>query len=283
MGHPSVRHPLSLKPIVCRFRSTAASIDVVRDIEYGTGPDGPLTIDIYRRRGAEAARLQPVFLVTGYADIGVPRPLGCAFKEMRSVTSTAELLAASGFAAVAYTASQPTRDGIAVLDYLRTNGAAHGIDAGRFALWATSGHVPLALSLLIDRRASIDAAVLLNGFMFDVDGLVETATRTFHFANPIVDRTIDDLDPSVALFVVRSGRDEFAGVNETIDRFVADAIRRNLPIMFVNHATAPHAFDINDDSDASRLIIHQAIAFLRLRLMRGTEGTEVTDLHGATE
>jgi hypothetical protein len=55
-------------------------------------------------------------------------------------------------------------------------------------------------------------------------------------------------------------------LNEALDRFVDDALARNLPITVVNHAAAPHAFDLFHDSDLSREIIRQWLAFLRFHL-----------------
>jgi hypothetical protein len=108
--------------------------------------------------------------------------------------------------------------------------------------------------------------VLSNGFMLDEGGsAVADAARTYHFANPLEGRTVADL-PDVPLFLIRSGRDESAGVNDTIDLFVAAALRRNLPLLLVNHAAAPHAFEIQDDTEVSRWVVRQALAFLMVHL-----------------
>jgi hypothetical protein len=44
-------------------------------------------------------------------------------------------------------------------------------------------------------------------------------------------------------------------------------VAANLPISLANHPTGPHAFDIMDDSETSRGIIRQILAFLRLHLL----------------
>ena len=62
---------------------------------------------------------------------------------------------------------------------------------------------------------------------------------------------------------MRAGQDQFAHLNDSIDRFVAGALARNLPITLVNHATGPHAFDLMQDSETSREIIRQVLDFLR--------------------
>jgi len=58
------------------------------------------------------------------------------------------LVAASGLAAITYANREPVADLDALLDHLAATGSALGVDAARCALWATSGHAPLALSRL---------------------------------------------------------------------------------------------------------------------------------------
>ena len=41
----------------------------------------------------------------------------------------------------------------------------------------------------------------------------------------------------------------------------------NLPITVANHATGPHAFDLMHDSETSRGIVRQILAFLRFHLL----------------
>ena len=51
--------------------------------------------------------------------------------------------------------------------------------------------------------------------------------------------------------VVRAGQDAVPGVNASIDQFVAAALARNLPVTATNHPTAPHSFDLLDDTESS--------------------------------
>jgi hypothetical protein len=68
------------------------------------------------------------------------------------------------------------------------------------------------------------------------------------------------------LFVVRAGLDQMPGLNGALDRFVATALTLNLPVTVVNHASGPHAFDLFDDTPATRDIVKQVLAFLRFHL-----------------
>ena len=62
-----------------------------------------------------------------------------------------------------------------------------GIDGNRMGLWACSGHVPNALSLLArPERTCLKCAALCYGAMLDLDGstVVADAAREYGFANP---------------------------------------------------------------------------------------------------
>lgn len=47
---------------------------------------------------------------------------------------------------------------------------------------------------------------------------------------------------------------------------MAGALRCNLPVTLVNHATGPHGFDLMDDSEASREVVRAMLAFLQAKL-----------------
>ena len=104
--------------------------------------------------------------------------------------------------------------------------------------------------------------------MLDLDGAtgVAESAAEFRFANPNSGRSLEDLPAELPLLIVRAGLEQFPHLNESIDRFVASAVAANRPITLVNHATGPHAFDLIDESAASRAIVRQVLAFLRDRL-----------------
>ena len=256
---------IAKRPVVFRLPGMDA-VEVRQDLEYRPGSSA-LTLDVYRPPGAEGERLPVVVLVAGYPDPGLAAVFGCRFKEMAQSVSWGQLIAVSGMAAIAYTNEDPVADLHALLAHLRENGAALGIDTRRIALWASSGNVPLALSVAMG--GDLRCAVLCNGLMLDLDGAtrVSEASAQFGFANPTAGKSVDDLPADLSLFLVRSGQDEIPGLNDTIDAFLAAAGARGLPLTLVNHARAPHAFDINHDSETSREIIRQILAFLRSELL----------------
>ena len=236
-------------------------VEVRRDVAYTTPADAELTMDVYSMPGRLASRGTPaVVLVPGFPG---------AVKRIGSFVSWAELMAASGLVAITCATKDPVANMEAVLAYVREHAAPLGVDPDRMGLWACSGHVPHALSMLArPERAYLKCAALCYGFMLDLDGstAVADASRQYGFANPCSNRTFEDLPGDTPLFVARAGRDEFPGLNAALDSFVAAAVRDNRPVSFVNHATGPHGFDVMDDSRATRDVIRQVLGFLKCHL-----------------
>ena len=262
------RHEMTLKKVVYRIPGMD-SVTVRREVEYRATDAGSLTLDVYYPPDAKSdARTPAVIFVIGYSDLGAQRIFGCRFKEMESFVSWARLTAASGMVAVTYsTGADPAEDARAAIRYVRRNAADLGIDESRIGIWACSGHVPNALAVLME-HGDLKCAALCYGLTLDLDGFtgVADSAATFRFVTPAAGRSVDDLPKDVPLFVMRSGRDEFPQLNETMDRFLAKALAANLPVTLVNQPDAPHAFDLLDDSEASRETIRRLLAFLRFHL-----------------
>ncbi len=247
------------------------AVTVRRDVEYSSSEEGALTMDLYRPAEVErASRCPAVVLVSGFPDLGFEAAVGCKFKEMGFYTSWGKLLAASGLTAITYTNRDPAADLDLLLAHIRRQAPSLGIDENRIGLWACSGNVPMALSALMQQASySFKCAALCYGFMLDVGGstYVADAAAQFGFVNPCAGKSANEVPKDLPLFLVRAGQDEMPGLNETIDRFMASALIRNLPVTLVNLASAPHAFDQLDNSEASRETIRRILAFLRLHLL----------------
>jgi acetyl esterase/lipase len=250
-------------------------VTVRPEVPYRETEAGALTCDVYYPPDATSAERRPaVLMVLGYSDAARPHVFGRTFKAMGSTVSWAQLIAASGMVAIAYSNREPVEDVGMVLQYVRDNASRLGIDETRLGLWAASGNVPLALWLLMRKEwPALTCATLCYGFMLDLHGATAVADmqKTFCFANPCAGKSVDDVRDDVPLLIVRAGRDQFAGINESIDGFVRDAVQRDLPVTMINHAGAPHAFDLFDDSDTSREIIRQILRFMQCHLFRPAE------------
>jgi hypothetical protein len=231
------------------------------DLKYQNG-EGALVMDLYEPSKRIAGVPPPVVVIV----MGYPDPTGF-YRYVGWATSWARLLAVSGAAAVIYATSDPATDIHTVLRYLREQASSLAIDGDRIGILACSANAAAALSALMVGSPARCAA-LLYGYTMDLDGgtNVAAASSAFGFANACAGKSVDDLAADVPLLLVRAGRDQFAGLNEVLDRFFGAAVGRNLPVTLVNHASGPHAFDLEDDSEASRRIIRQALSFLCLHL-----------------
>ena len=275
MSDETRRAEIATKRVVYRHQDESR-ITVERDLPYTVVDGEALTLDAYYPPAWTTGTLLPaVLFVTGYSDRGMQAMLGCKAKEMESYISWARLVAASGAIAITYSALDPAADAMAVFEHVRRNARPLGIDVARLGVWACSGNVPNALSLLMRAPGgTVTCAALCYGYMLDFDGstLVADSATTFRFANPAAGTSFDEIPRDVPVLVVRAGRDEMPNLNTTIDRFVAKALQGGVPLALVNHPTAPHAFDISHDSAMSRAVIGQILAFLRCHLLPETEG-----------
>jgi hypothetical protein len=244
-------------------------VTIRRDETYRTTESGPLTMDVYYPHGVPAGSLLPaVIVVYGYSDAGFPNVFGRTFKEMGATVSWARLIAASGMIAILYSNREPAEDAAAVLRYVREHASSLGIDGTRIGLWSGSANVPVALWLLMQQEMPVTCAALCYGYMLDVDGATGVADiqKTYRFANAAAGKSVDDVRKDVSLLIARSGKDQFPGLNESLDNFVRGALRCNLPLTLINHADAPHGFDLFHDSETTREIIRQILSFLRFHL-----------------
>jgi len=267
MTEPRNCHEVALRELV--FDSEGESVLVTTDHVYRGRGGHELRFDVYRPAQIAGGRLPVVLLTTGFSDDGMRKAIGCPAKAMRSYCGWARLIAGTGVAAVTYTNHEPVEDARAILEHLHHNGDELQIDSSRTGLWACSGNVPTALSLLMTRTCTVCCAALLYGYMLDLDGstAVADAARLWRFANPAADRLVDDLLPERPLLVVRAGRDTMAGLNDSIDRFTARALALNRPFTLVNVPTARHAFDTVDATPSSRHAIAAVLAFLRQQMI----------------
>lgn len=270
MSQDAQQENISKKRVIYQILGVDA-VTIRRDVEYLATDAGALTMDIYYPPDWKGGvRIPAVVFVLGFSDIGYQKMLGCKQKEMGSYISWGQLAAASGLVAIIYTTREPSADIHALLQYVRQNGASLGIDENRIGVWACSGNVPNALLVLMQEASGyLKCAILCYGYMLDLEGatIVAEAAKQWGFVNPCAGKSVNDLPQETPLFIARAGQDQMPHLNETIDRFVVKALTCNLHITFTNHAAAPHAFDLSHDSETSREIIRQMLAFMRFHLL----------------
>ena len=233
----------------------------VRSTTYNTGYE-ELAMDVYYPPPSMGIDRPPVVLVA----FGYPDPPG-QIRQYGPMTSWARLMAASGLATVVYATNECAENIHALMKHLRANADALQLDAIRIGLWAISASVSVALSALM-RDASLKCAALLCGFTMDLDGstTVAAAAKQYMFVDACAGKSVDDLPDGVPLLFVRAGREEFPGLNDAMDRVVARAVARNLPVTLVNHAIGAHSFAFDEDTELSREMIRRVLAFLSFHL-----------------
>ena len=254
---------------VCLQLDGMEAVTVRRDLAYGEA-DHHRRFDLYYPPGHTQDGLNPaVIIVAGYPGTMAPRPTALTYKEIGWTVSMCELIAVSGMVAIAYTNREPVSDLQDLFEHIHGCSGALGIDPGRLGVVAVSGNVPTAVSTIMqDARPTPVCAALGYGFLLDLDGATDVAdaARQFGFANPVAGRAVADLRRDVPLLITRAGRDQFPGVNASIDRFIRDGLSANLPLTVVNHAEGSHAFDLFDEGRLSRGIVRQTLRFLRQHL-----------------
>lgn len=270
MSQNDRRHEIATKKVVLEIPGADAVI-VRHDVPYALVDGERLTMDIYYPAGpAIRTRTPAVLFVTGYSDEGMRKVVGCNAKDMASYISWAQLVAASGLVAITYTTRHPATDAHEVLGFVRRHAEALGIDEQRIGIWSCSGNVPNALSMCMNADPCVRCAALCYGYLLDLERstAVANAAARFRFVNTCAGKSVEDLASNLPLFIARAGRDEMPHLNDTIDGFVAEALTHNLPVTMVNHHTGPHAFDVVDDSDTSRDVVKQILAFLQFHLKK---------------
>ena len=264
---------------VCLQLDGMDDVTVRRDVAYGP-PDGRLSMDVYYPPDqTDDGRWPAVIIVAGYSGAMEPRPTTLTYKEIGWTVSMCQLIALSGMVAIAYTNRDPVADLQALFEHIHECAQSLRIDPARIGIIAVSGNVPTALTTIMqDATRTPACAVFGCGFLLDLNDTthVADAARQFGFANPGAGRAITDLRRDVPLLITRAGRDQFPGINASIDSFIRQGLIENLPITFVNHAEGPHAFDLFDDSRTSRDILRQTLRFLRQHLTAESSDASVT-------
>lgn len=248
-----------------QYPRRSAALAVTRDVPYSRDERDGRVMDLYAVTNSSAPRAT-LIIASGYPAAGLEKYTGHSARTLPAMTSWAQLLAEQGFAVVVYDAVDPATDLACVAAWLRAEGARVGVDASRLGVLATSGNSPVALAAVA--AGGLRCAILLYAFAFDEGDsrTVEAASRQFGFANASAHLTTNDLPDTTHWMVVRAGRDAFPGLNASLDRFAAAALRRNLPITIINHASGTHAFDVMDAGSDSQFVIRQVLEFARFRL-----------------
>ena len=255
---PNTVNPLFNNPLVYQLPYAG---NVREGISYS---DDARIFDIYLPEKVEGPA-PVVVLVTGYPDPGFEARVGMKQMQIQAYKDWAKLLAVSGMAAVIYSTVEPVEDVFTLLNFLRCEADQLQIDPARIAVWSCSGNVPNAINVL-HKDSAVRCAALLYGFMLDTmdSSVVQETAQKFGFVNP--HSGMENFPENTPILVIRAGKDEFPGLNESVDNFEVEAIARNSPVSVIRYPEGVHAFDSLDDSQRSIELIKLCVGFLRLRL-----------------
>jgi acetyl esterase/lipase len=251
----------------------AEKVNVKTNLKYTDTNDANLLMDVYTPPGiSKTAKLPAVIFVHGGA--------GSEFsaKDWGIYTSWGRIIGASGMAAVTFTHRLTPRktsivdsgaDVQSAIEYVRKNADSLNIDKDRLCLAAFSAGGPLLSPSMRDKPPFIKCLVNFYAYM-DVQqaGNLFTANETkdvLKTFSPIVYLDADAWKIA-PIFIGRAGFDQVPTLSDSIDRFVREALAKNVSITVANHTTGIHGFDNQNDSERSREIIRMAIDFMREHL-----------------
>lgn len=247
-------------------------VRVVTDQGYSSAKDPKLLMDVYLPPGLKQGERRPVVMYLHGGTGSDTRP-----KDWGIYRSWGRLAAASGFVAVTFThrlgypkpmleeAGQDVGDAI---DYVRANAARLQADPDRICLAAYSAGGPLLTLGLDEKRPYVRCLIAFYAFL-------DIQQSNPHRANEPAERVraysmIEHLgEPrakAMPMFIARAGRDEIPTMNDSIDRFIAGAIRGNANVVVWNHPQGVHGFDNQNDDARSREIIAAALDFMKAHL-----------------
>ena len=238
------------------------------NVVYRTAGDRRLELDVYTP--ATAGARPAVVLIHGG-----PLPEGTRAKDWTIFVDYGRILAASGFTAVAFNhrfygagaLDEAAGDVAAAVEHVRGHASELDVDPDRLALWVFSGGGPFVTAPLreawpfvraiVAYYAALDLQVPPPGA---ASGISDETRRRF---SALAGLAAGERTPPV--LVARAGLDN-PWLNASIDRFVQEAIARNVPLELLTHPAGHHGFDVLDDGERSREIIARTLDFLKQRL-----------------
>jgi acetyl esterase/lipase len=267
MSAPPPPRPITEMPVVFRVDGME-NVRIRPNVVYRTEGEKRLELDAYSP-GVAGARPAVILIHGG------PVPEGTRAKEWTIFVDYGRMLAASGFVAVAFnhrfhgagSLDEAAGDVAAAVAYVRGHAEELGVDADRLALWVFSGGGPLVTAPLRDAWPFVRAIV---GYYAALDlqvpppGAASSITdETRRRFSPLTGLSAGEATPP--LLIARAGRDN-PWLNASIDRFVQEALARNVPLDLMTHPAGPHGFDLLDEGERSREIIARTLDFLRRHL-----------------
>ena len=254
-----VYHIPKMKEVICHKEEVYHTVNGIK-----------LHADIYVPPTSNMEISYPlVIIVNDYPDSIINNYFGIDHKDLELYVSWAELIAASGMVAVTYQTQFSHSETDSLIRFLNENDSKYNIDLSRIALFGASANTLAAQSLMQNNDYNIKCAVFNYGILVTPDKKyysdIDSAANMYGFYFSDL-REITEIPVNIPLFVTRAGKD-MQIVNETTDHFVAEAMKANAQLTYINYSEGQHDFDILDDTKISRSIIRQTVDFLTTHLI----------------
>jgi acetyl esterase/lipase len=240
---PRPEHEVTAQDVVWKVPGMDR-VTVRKDVPYKKTDGRDLRLDLYYPPDFHSgSRLPAVVFLNGVGG----RP-DASLKDWGIYQSWGRLVAASGWIGVTFDArGGPSFDAgpdIAdLLRFVRSDGARLGIQTDRLAAWVCSGNVSSGLRVLMeDEDPGLRAAVVYYG--------ASDAPK---------------IRTDLPVFLVKAGLDN-ERLNAAIDTLAGRAAKAGAPWTVVYAPNAHHAFDALDETDESRRIVRDTLAFFREHL-----------------
>ena len=268
---PRSMREIVMMPVVYRVPGMD-KVQVKSDLKYSNVNIPHLLMDAYIPQGlAKDERRPAVLFIHGSVPAGSPA------KNMGVFTSWGRLVAASGMVGITFThrlgypkpqLREAASDVNAAIDYVRANADSLNIDKDRICLAAYSGGGPMLSIALRNKPVYVRCMVAFYAFLDIQQSELHRAhepPEALRSFSPIT-YLANDAGKSAPMFIARAGLDEIPTMNDSIDRFIREAISNNAAITVANHPQGVHGFDTQTDDDRSREIIRGVLAFMQTHL-----------------
>jgi len=249
-------------------------VQVKTNIAYKKDPSADfLQMDLYTPVAKQKRPVPIVIFIHG----GVPSNVPLKPKDWGIYKSWGRLVAASGMAAVTFNhrvsfpdpnLEQGSHDVTDLVDFVRGHAEEWGLDRERICLAAYSAGGPILSVAMRDTPSYIRCLVAFYAFL----DIQESALHKKYLS----EAQLKEFSPIFQLsqnptkippvFVARAGRDQIPDLEPGLDRFVAEALHRNINLVLMNHAQGIHGFDNQNDDARSREIIKAAVEFMKNHL-----------------
>ncbi len=262
-----------MMPVVYRVAGMD-KVKVKSDLKYTDVNNPNLLMDVYSPPNLAKGEKRPavIFIHGGAGAETTPKDWGV-------FTSWGRLVGASGLIGVNFThrlTGQKTslEDGAsdlgAAINYVRTNADSLNIDKDRICLAAYSAGGALLAPAIRDKPEYIRCLVNFYAFMdIQQSGNLFTANESKENLQKFssINYLTKDADKIAPIFIARAGLDRVPTLDDSIDRFVREALAKNVALTVANHPNGVHGFDNQTDDERSREIIQSAIAFMNSHLI----------------